>query len=149
MDEKTIEIPGATHWDKPRTVKLHKRWAIVHAKSRTRTGGNDMTYPTERVCREGCRHVVRNNPQYVRDAHFPEGVDAAPFWCYENGQVHSSEEVIPTFIQIKKAKNGNYVWSIYKVNEKFYKMNDGDPDLEVVKAEVLELFPDAQFEMID
>lgn len=149
MDEKTIEIPGNSHWDKPRKVVLHKRWAIVHKKSRTRTGGNDMTYPTERECLEGCRHIVRNNPKHIRDAHFPEGVDAAPFWCYENGQIHSNEEAIPCFIQIKQNKKGDYVWSIYAPKEKFKALNEGESDLDALKAEVLELFPDAQIEMID
>lgn len=142
-----VNIPGTGPFPKERTVWVEKRWAVVHAKSRTRINSYGPMYSDREKCREHCRAIIANNPKEIVAAHFPEGVDAAPFWCHENGHVHSNIENIPTFIQIKREKKGNFVWSIYTIGEKFKKMNNGDPDIELVKAEALELFPYAKLEI--
>ena len=129
-------------------VILHKCWFIVHAKSRTRISDNQLPYPTEAACKKGCRQVVQNNPKDIREQYYPEGVDAAPFWCHENGYPHSAVETIPTFVQIKKDKKGNYVWSLYRVREPFMKLSQGNKDLEAVKAEALSFFPEARIELL-
>ena len=149
METKTITYERGDKWNKEtRSFKVVKKWAVVHTKSRTLIGGGGRAYDTQAECMEQCRNIVKNNPEYKVKAHFPEGVDAAPVWCYEHGDVHSYASKVPTFIQIKKEKGGNYVWSIYETNVKFAKMSDGEPDLETIKAEVLEIFPDAIFELL-
>lgn len=148
MEKKTIKVPGATRFHPEQEVELVQRWKIVHKKSRT-TAGYDFLYPTKEACLEGCANVVKNNPDDIVERYFPEGVDAAPFWCYHNGAVHSAVERAPTFIQIRKEKKGNYVWSIYSPRDKFFVMTEGSAVLDEVKAEVLEVFPEAIFEILE
>jgi len=149
METKTIRVPGATRWHEERTITLVKKWGIVHAKSRVKTGGNNYLYDTKEACLAGCKATKDNNPEYIFNTFFPEGVDAAPFWCYENGDVHSAEGEIPTYIHIRKdKKSGNYQWSIYEVRKEPIWLKEGGPDLEKLKAEVLDIFPRAIFELL-